>query len=142
MSSESDSAKLTFKMKKDVRAIVFEHLCCKLNIHVLNVDLLFIRQLVCNEVAALTSRRLYELTNLQVLIHDHDCFIEFLLPWHMRMIIEHIDEQATYNIGNDAREKKALLMLMRAFLKLIIEGQTGLRRETNHDHSGHEAVRL
>lgn len=33
---------LTFKMEEHIRTIILEHLCGKLNIHVLNIDFLFL----------------------------------------------------------------------------------------------------
>ena len=41
--AKTDSSSVTFKMKEHVWAIIFEHLCCKLNIHILNVDFLVLR---------------------------------------------------------------------------------------------------
>ena len=59
---------------------------------------------------------------LEILIQDHYSLIEFFLELStlvcgrmIRMVT------VTYNVGNDAREKEALLMLMRALLLEINE---------------------
>lgn len=61
----------TFKMEKNIRLVVLEHLCHQLNVHVLDVDLLS----GCEFEQTSRQHDAY----LEALVHDHDGFIQFLL---------------------------------------------------------------
>jgi len=76
-------------MKQYVRLIILEHLSYQLDVHILDVDfLLTIR------MRRVSVDKLY----LEILVHNHDCFIQFL------------------DICDDSRKQQALLLLVWALL--------------------------
>jgi len=84
-------------MEENVGLVVFEHLGNKLDIHVLDVD--FLRSAISNE--RMEAKPDY----LEVLIQEHDSFIEFLLQsgqWSHRSSIRASGK--SYHVVDDPRK--------------------------------------
>jgi hypothetical protein len=79
-------------MEEDIRLVVFEHLRDKLRVHILDVDF------------------------LEILVEHHDRFIQLLLQIFTSVVGGGGMAELTDHIDDDAREQKALLVLMWAFL--------------------------
>jgi hypothetical protein len=61
-------------MEENIGLVVLEHLCDQLNVHILNVDLLY--TLVNHGQDEIKMERR---TYLEALIHDHNGLVQFLL---------------------------------------------------------------
>jgi hypothetical protein len=64
-------------MEEDIGLVVLEHLGNELNVHVLDVDLLFGCQSTKSETTC--SLNILSMKYLKALVHDHHSFVELLL---------------------------------------------------------------
>lgn len=74
-------------MKKNVGLVILEHLSNKLNVHILDIDLLRIYISPMKK-----TKNLVAFTYLEILVQKHDGFVEFLLKPNYSLIM--MDEAA------------------------------------------------
>lgn len=89
----------TFEVKEHVGSVVLEHLSDKFDVHVLDIDILWYLALAAS--VAKSSKVSY----LEVLVQDHDCFIEFFLMDIVSMVQHWKVVPSTHNIGDDTRQE-------------------------------------
>ena len=107
-------------MKEHIGSIILEHLSNKLNIHVLNVDLL-VQGGTCISTrlnqTKLAARPSVSYAYLQTSIENRNRLVQLFLERCLSKTLGRSRlPSITYDIGDDTHEKQALLMLVGAFL--------------------------